>query len=250
MRVERAIALRASPRDGAWRATLPAGALVPAVLGAVEGRDSQVGWQGTWARVFPSATLDGWSAGRYLRASPRVSPDPSLLVAGVPEAQRDAAARGVLVGDLAPPGTPTPIWFVVASTPEPAVYVGVAAGTAEGGPPASPPALGRAAGTFDEVLFVREPEDAPTAYALVGTRVEGAPEGVVRWQLFAPAATEAGWTLDAPTGGSIPEAQRATIATRTLRDHHVWLAEVRMPDRSVVRVRAEGGRLVEERAAR
>ena len=171
-------------------------------------------------------------------------PPAALLLANVPEAQRAAAARDALIGDLAAYGAPAPLWFVAASTPEPAVYVGVAPGGGEGAPP--PPALSRAPGELDELAMIREPEDAPQAYALVGTRIAGAPAGTVRWQLFAPGAAAPGWTLDAPTAAAVPERERATYETRVTRDGHTWLVDFALPDRTHVRVRDEGGRFVTE----
>lgn len=246
MRVDRGLALRdRGAREGVLRATVPAGTLVPALLGAIDGARSSVGYQGTWTRVFPTDAREGWSAGRYLRASLVVPPPADTMLGRVPEAHRAAAARDAMIGDLAPYGAPTPLWFIAASTPEPAVYVGVAPGAPEGAGALDVP-LSRADGTLEELVLIREPEDAQRVYALVGTRAAGSPEGVVRWQLFAPGAAAPGWTLDAPTAESVPTRSRASYETRVTHDRRLWLVDFTLPDRTHVRVRAEGDGFVVE----
>jgi hypothetical protein len=72
----------------------------------------------------------------------------------------------------------------------------------------------------------------------------------VHWQAFAPGSTSAGWSGDVPTAAGLPNNQHASVSTDVVRGHQRWLVEYRLPDRSFLRVRADGENLVEERARR
>ena len=250
VRAQRGIVLRdRGARDGAFLASIPEGALLLATLGDLGGVSSQTGYQGTWARVYPADSRAGWSAGRYLSPWRPAVASAATLLGTLPEATRSAAAASAIVGSLDPSPT-RPLWYVAASA-EGTTYVGVADGAGDSGMPSAPPTLSTAPGTLDELRFVRTAEDARTAYVLVATSIVGSAPGVMRWHLFAPGAAQAGWTLDAPTGIEAPEDARAELETDETRAGHRWIAEFRMPDRSVVRVRAgDAGAFVEARAAR
>ncbi len=247
----RAIALRETPaQTGRWLASVPPGAALVAFDGTLDGAESRRGGAGTWSRVALSDARVGWVAGRYVAALglPR-APLPTMLGA-LPAPLRAAASTDAIVGAVRGARGNAPLWFVIAGTPEPAVYVGLSGPGAPGPGPAAPTAYARAAGTYDDVRFVRQPR-ATGAYVLLATQVPGLARGVVRWQLFAPGAATSGWTFDAPTSELLPEAEQARLATNVRSGSQTWIAELRMPGQGgVVRVRDVGGRFVEARSTR
>lgn len=244
--------LRRTPgTDGPWVAWLPEGVLVAAISGSIDGTPSRRGF-GAFSLVGAGGGRSGWCGGRTITWFPPDSrPDLSTLLGGLPDVEREEAARSAMVG-VTPmaSGLRTEFAYVVASltTPSPSVVVGVTLRRARHAPLTTPAVYARAAGTYEHVRVVRSPPEDP--YVLIGTRVPELSDGMVRWQLFAPGSPTAGWTLDAPTAQTLPEQARARLETRTFSRAHTWLASFRMPDHSLVRVRASHGVFVEERVRR